>query len=571
MSISSTGLCVVQQRIDEVERFLTSTLKISNAHTMDFYTNDVWKRFIGVSPEDVLSALGSSSDREVAPHTQHEDSGTTFGFCNRTHRLVDPHQLLQAARAHSLPDLGLCLSRDEFLRTMRRHTQQELLTEMGPELEPDDFMNSKKSHEVQSMSEVVAALAARCRVKQVIDLGSGKGYLSSFLSLQFGLQVFGIDSSSTNTRGAQERNRKLKKFSRMYQKHKKKVAAGSKAAGQGVEELSSGVAAVRVVCEEVEEREAVSDVEASTLGENFFSASSLDVVETPRLPRVTLTDEERERRKKESLERKSQGASRGTSAVFSPVTSHVTAETKLQELVCDLEDAVMVGLHTCGDLAASTLRIFVAQAAVSAVCSVGCCYNLMSEEFDPDAQGHGLRSGFPMSQYVRQRSWFCGRNARLSACLSLERVSHGQGIQMESLFYRAVLHVIMRDHYSPFKSKKRVGSIYSKSNSFVDYVRRALHRLELDHSKLSDSEIQQYLDTYSPRRSEMDAFNMLKVTLAPCIEGLILLDRLCFLKEQEGVSFSSLVQLFDPLLSPRCYAVVGLKTPPVCDEHRDAS
>lgn len=37
----------------------------------------------------------------------------------------------------------------------------------GAELEPDEFMNSKKSHEVQSMSEVVACLAQRCGVKQV--------------------------------------------------------------------------------------------------------------------------------------------------------------------------------------------------------------------------------------------------------------------------------------------------------------------------------------------------------------------------------------------------------------------
>ncbi|KAM8822148.1 putative methyltransferase-like protein 25 isoform 1-T2 [Synchiropus picturatus] len=561
---ASTGLCDVQRRIDDVQRFLTSTLKVSNAHTMDFYTNDVWKRFIAVSPEDVLSALSSSGDRKVAPRIQHEGhSGSTFGFCNRSQRLVDPQQLLQGARAHSLPSLGLCQSREEFLQTIRRHQQQEPLTQMGPELEPDDFMNSKKSHEVQSMSEVVAALAARCRVKQVIDLGSGKGYLSSFLSLQFGLQVFGIDSSSTNTRGAQERNRKLKKFSRMYQKKR------SPASPQAVEEVSSGLAAVRVVCEEDRDRE---EEAACTPAENFFSASALDVVETPRSPRVKLTDEERERRKKESLERKSQSSSSGSGSVFSPVTSHVTAQTKLQELLCDLEEAVMVGLHTCGDLAASTLRIFVAQAPVSAVCSVGCCYNLMSEEFDPDAQdGPQSVYGFPMSQYVRQRSWFCGRNARLSACLSLERVSHGQGIQMESLFYRAVLHVIIRDHYSPFRSRKRVGTIYSKSSSFVDYVRRALHRLELDHAKLSDREIQQYLDTYSPRRSEMDAFNMLKVTLAPCIEGLVLLDRLCYLREQESVSFSSLVQLFDPLLSPRCYAVVGLKAPRVCGGHLDLS
>lgn len=33
-----------------------------------------------------------------------------------------------------------------------------------------------------------------------------------------------------------------------------------------------------------------------------------------------------------------------------------------------------------------------------------------------------------------------------------------------------------------------------------------------------------------------------------------------YLLPQEEVPFSALVQLFDPLLSPRCYAVVGLKS-----------
>lgn len=48
----------------------------------------------------------------------------------------------------------------------------------------------------------------------------------------------------------------------------------------------------------------------------------------------------------------------------------------------------MVGLHTCGDLAASTLRMFVAKPELSAVCGVGCCYHLLSEEFNPDGQGN---------------------------------------------------------------------------------------------------------------------------------------------------------------------------------------
>lgn len=31
--------------------------------------------------------------------------------------------------------------------------------------------------------------------------------------------------------------------------------------------------------------------------------------------------------------------------------------------------------------------------------------------------GGGGVCGFPLSQYLRRQSWFCGRNARMSACL----------------------------------------------------------------------------------------------------------------------------------------------------------
>ncbi|KAJ4924682.1 hypothetical protein JOQ06_003634 [Pogonophryne albipinna] len=561
MSSSSYCLTEIQRRIDEVKQFLSITLNIANAHTVEFYTQDAWNRFTAVPPQEVLSTFSScndGSDQQREPqHRAKDQSKTTFGFCNETDRLVDACELLRAARAHSLPGLGVCISRDELLQTLRE----------SAEMETDEFMNSKKSHEVQSMSEVVACLAQHCGVKQVIDVGSGKGYLSSFLSLQYGLHVYGIDSSSSNTHGAQERNRKLKKFSRAYQKHNKAVRAQGKAAHspqEESEEIKPGVEGdddfshgVGLSQEEEKER----DSEPNQEQDFFLSALSVDVMQpsSPRVPSSQLTDEERERRKRESLERKAQNRT-SANEMFSPLTSYVTAETELRELIDELEDAVMVGLHTCGDLAPSTLRMFVAKPELSAVCSVGCCYHLLSEEFDPAGQEclHGV-CGFPLSQYLRQGSWFCGRNARMSACLALERVSLGQGIQMESLFYRAVLHVILRDHYSSFKSEKRVGNVYSKAKSFVDYVHRALLRLELDESKLSDRDIQDYHDTYKPRMGEMHAFNLLKVTLAPCIEGLILLDRLCYLKEQEDLSFSALVQLFDPLLSPRCYAVVGLK------------
>ncbi|XP_045578205.1 probable methyltransferase-like protein 25 isoform X2 [Salmo salar] len=618
MASSMNSLEAIQKKIDAVKLFLSVSLSIANAHTVDFYTCDVWDQFMAVPPVDVLTEITLNGDHKRTPehYLNHGNAEKiTFGFCDDSKRLVDVAELLEAAYAHSLPGLGVCVGRTELLQSLRHTDNAQPLEEVpAAVVESGEFMNSKKSHEVQAMSEVVASLAQRCRVKQVIDVGSGKGYLCSFLSLRYGLQVYGIDSSSSNTHGAQERNRKLKKYSRAYQRHSKANRTLTVMPPSGQEDLEDIAPGEREredmvkMSGDAEKEEGRRDGEAQTnttgltdrneedamtsltsailLEDNslpeldqsdpasapedpFLSALCVGMVEptSPRGPPSELSLEERERRKRENLERKARSwvnsGGMGSGMLYSPLTSYVTAETELKEIIGELEDAVMVGLHTCGDLAPSTLRMFVAKRELLSVCSVGCCYHLLSEEFDPTRQECPSSSvcGFPLSGYLREQSWFCGRNARMSACLALERVAKGQGIQMESLFYRAVLHVILKDHYSSFKSEKRVGNVYSKATSFVDYVWRALRRLELDESKLSDGVIQGYHDTYRPRMVEMEAFNMLKVTLAPCIEGLILLDRLCFLKEQEDVVFSTLVQLFDPLLSPRCYGVVGVKAP----------
>ena len=44
---------------------------------------------------------------------------------------------------------------------------------------------------------------------QVIDVGSGKGYLSAHLALQHGLTVVGVEAQETHTIGAEKRNTKV--------------------------------------------------------------------------------------------------------------------------------------------------------------------------------------------------------------------------------------------------------------------------------------------------------------------------------------------------------------------------
>lgn len=45
------------------------------------------------------------------------------------------------------------------------------------------------------------------------------------------------------------------------------------------------------------------------------------------------------------------------------------------------QQLMLTGLHTCGNLAPSILRIFVANPDTRVLCNVGCCYNLLDEEF----------------------------------------------------------------------------------------------------------------------------------------------------------------------------------------------
>lgn len=191
-------------------------------------------------------------------------------------------------------------------------------------------------------------------------MGSGKGYLSSFLSLYYGLRVYGIDSSSTNTHGAQERNRKLKKFSRAYQKHSKTAKAQGEAIKPPVEdsiEIQTGTNGDKnVLCgggagivPEEEEKMPISLLSLDTAVEHqsdpnpetdelFLSTIEMGVMQTtlPRIPPSQLSTEERERRKRENLERKAL-SSKAAGAVFLPLTSYVTAETELRELINELE------------------------------------------------------------------------------------------------------------------------------------------------------------------------------------------------------------------------------------------
>ncbi|XP_076776231.1 putative methyltransferase-like protein 25 isoform X1 [Arvicanthis niloticus] len=583
-------LPTLHTKLQDLLSFLRGALAISSAHTVDFYTKSIWQELVDLPPESVLAALRKSAaeaePREPLPLGEAE-AGSGFTdlpkiFCETSQKLLSVEAFALTAKHYSVQNLGLCTPFEQLLTALRVNKNQRI----DENVKAIEFMNTKKSHEVQAMSELICSIADYCGLKQVIDVGSGKGYLSSFLSLKYGLNVYGIDSSNTNTHGAKERNRKLKKHWNLYHSQLRTDANGlplkmpkdlqvqkevkCKGDSESVQrsrlgnqdmaadvlpDFSGSAISIRrkqqrnLLAQPVEEENLCFEDAFS-----FIDFLPVDAIEptSSQVPDTEMSGLRKERRNATSKAR--------DSSIYSPLTSFITADSQLHDIIEDLEDCLMVGLHTCGDLAPSTLRIFASKAEVKGVCSVGCCYHLLSEEFEHQHKGYAKEKwGFPMCHYLKEERWCCGRNARMSACLALERVAVGQGLPTESLFYRAVLQNIIKDYYGINKCEQHVGKIYSKCSSFLEYVRMSLQKLGLDESKVSEEIIMDYYEKYKPRMNELEAFNMLKVVLAPCIETLILLDRLCYLKEQDDVAWSALVKLFDPVQSPRCYAVIALK------------
>ena len=74
----------------------------------------------------------------------------------------------------------------------------------------DTFMSEKKMHEVLKMSQCVTELCSAHNVKCLVDVGSGKAYLSQVLAaLQQNSCLLAIDSQSGNSKGAQKRSKNL--------------------------------------------------------------------------------------------------------------------------------------------------------------------------------------------------------------------------------------------------------------------------------------------------------------------------------------------------------------------------
>lgn len=198
---------------------------------------------------------------------------------------------------------------------------------------------------------------------------------------------------------------------------------------------------------------------------------------------------------------------------------------------------------------------------------MGCCYHLLTEEFIADdffVDRHAtedaievLGFGFPMSSYLQNQKFHLGRNARMLAAQSIDRTVSARELPARTLFYRALLEVVLTRADSSLKNCVQVGRI--KCETFKEYVRKCANRRNLTVDGVEDEAfLDQLKQSYRHKERLLELFYLIRMTYAPVLETLILLDRALYLKEQ-SVDSVFLVKLFDAVVSPRCYGLVALK------------
>jgi hypothetical protein len=279
--------------------------------------------------------------------------------------------------------------------------------ELGPAAESlldhfDKIMPAKKTHEVRSMFRLVTAGARAAGCSAVLDLGSGKGYLSHALAALAGLPVLAVDGRAGNKLGAELRE-------------------GNLAARWG------GLTA------RAEQRS-----EGRPVGNR----------RRRRLARRAAEGEEGGQRPAKE---------EGTAVVN--LTQMVEAGSDCSGLVTEHlgpahERFGLVGLHTCGDLAATSLRALVASHGAAFLCNVGCCYHHLTERFYshpflPEQKARGPEAGFPLSAALASRGAWLGRSARMLASQPLSRLAAAPALPTSSLLWRAVLQVPPAPHPHP--------------------------------------------------------------------------------------------------------------------------
>ena len=368
---------------------------------------------------------------------------------------------------------------------------QEALVKLG--------MSPKKQHEVSLMSHAVQQQLHKQAISQVIDFGSGKGYLPENIALTTpDIRVLGLDKQEINTKGGLQRNRLME---RQWLPLYKKVNPD------------------------------VSQTIAPPL--NHYTPLTLEL--TPEHISPTFVN---------------------TISALSGNCIEPGTDTMLVGLhACGDLTSLLLQIF----LASPDLKCIVSVGCCYHIITQKertACYmteGIHKEKLSDPSSVHA----YPMSKVMQKSPLYFTRNALCLGQQAPEKMAATHALPAKTLFFRAAFQVMLLELCGKPHSLN-VGNSASHTSDFVSYSRAALAKLNIELD-ISDSVVIDYFNKFSAvHERQLYVFYQLRTLLARVIECVILLDRVLYLDEH-GVD-STVFSLFDPVVSPRCFVLVATKS-----------
>eukprot|EP00755_Sulcionema_specki_P032235 Sspe_Gene.98316::Locus_71750_Transcript_1_1_Confidence_1.000_Length_1349::g.98316::m.98316 len=205
----------------------------------------------------------------------------------------------------------------------------------------------------------------------------------------------------------------------------------------------------------------------------------------------------------------------------------------------DLREAVLLGLHCCGDLGSSVVQVF-AESRASSLAMVPCCFHALSQK------GYPLTPASPPLTSV-------SRALGTTAVASWGEETYLGHFRIK--YYRAVLALLMGEapRITPSALRRAAKLTDTSLAAFLRCVgSRAAEECDLAPHELDSPTGEAAFRAYT-------AFAVLRHILAPTLETILLLDRFLYL-EHKGLP-TALIPLFDPSLSPRSVLLLSQRVP----------
>ena len=371
------------------------------------------------------------------------------------------------------------------------------------------LMTQKKKYEVQLLGNFIINEAKNKNINTIIDIGCGKGYLTNYISMNSNLRTIGIEGDENFT------NKMMLRINKIEQIINKENTIINKAEGY---------------------------------------------------------------------------------------TSFLTYKTTPEEFktICKInnnEDIILTGLHPCGDLTPTLMRLFKNIDQIKALIFIGCCYNKLSENpnyfylaknnNDNQILSESFEYGFPISKYLltKNKIKFHLSNTYISSNPNPNTKTREEWFySFKMCSYRLALELFIHKNLPNFLEVHYIGQIRENhSKSFGLYLNKALNNIK-NHAEKFDFNDKKYkeelikwinnfikendvikvgnefyksFNTHDEIIFEVVPHIILGARISQILEGLIVADRVLFLKE--FCTYVSARRLFHPFISPRGIQIIAYK------------